>query len=937
MHLELSSVDSLSGPSSREAVVEFSTRDGSSANFGSMAKIQLGEVTMLVSGRELLVDAAIRLERGERYGLIGQNGCGKTSLLRGMAEGALPGWPSRCRVVLVEQEETGDERSALEVSLSGLQDIALLRHKESILAASETPDQAKRAVLEIASIDAKEALRQAEAQPNVTSAEFTRTKDAYDQARSHLHDFEGVAGSAAAGQLSASDSSDELRATALLTDIRTSLQALDADAQEAKARVILRGLGFSDQTMLQPLDQLSGGWRMRAVIARALVADPDVLLLDEPTNHLDWPALLWLEQYLRMLSDTVLLVVSHDRAFLDAVATQIVRISNCSTHYYSGNYSAFEAALAAQITEQEQYAARRAEKVEREKEKVRRMEGEGHKRVADLKKRREARTFETNTKGCRHIGREARPDFACDMLDMVSSRKKKLGIGTAFDCRVGAERRSAGGTGGRFKLSAGDSIDDGTVNMHEDDDVRMHIKAAGNLGYSGAVLQCKSLQLGYSHSLSQPFDLDLDLASRVAILGLNGSGKSTMLRTLAKELEPLHGEVYVHGRLSVAYFSQHVADSLPLDSTPVEALQERFPEATALQLRAQLGNFGLRRQATIKLKNLSGGEKSRCALATMTYQPPHMLLLDEPTNHLDLKAVEALSAALKAFQGGIVLVSHDRRLIEAMGMDCYMLQEQRLKKCTLAEFLQCANFCQSMEDHPKHAHAEDAHEDSAGCAPKIRTALAKLKSKDLRNYTPLLQQLAACGISTDENLETIACEVVQRVSERHGCIQSCVGFCLALRDWCVENKIGSCPDKSFKRILLTECEAFMEHGLGTPVQANPVDAKQRSALLGSARFLGELVANGLAGGPLMLTVAEEFLVKSSRPMALEMLAVFLSVCAPSFDRPTWKRHTDLERMFHGIESAVRSGRAGPSAASQGRKALQELLELRAQGWRKKAS
>merc|ERR1711920_1209728 len=125
-----------------------------------------------------------------------------------------------------------------------------------------------------------------------------------------------------------------------------------------------------------------------------------------------------------------------------------------------------------------------------------------------------------------------------------------------------------------------------------------------------------------------------------------------------------------------------------------------------------------------------------------------------------------------------------------------------------------------------------------------------------------------------------------------------VGFCLALRDWCIENNIGSCPNKSFKRILLTECEASMERDLGTPAQANPVDAKQRSVLLGSARFLGELVANGLAGGPLMLTVAEEFLGKSSRLMALEMLAVFLSICAPSFDRPTWKRHTDLERIFH---------------------------------------
>merc|ERR1712176_1094948 len=146
---------------------------------------------------------------------------------------------------------------------------------------------------------------------------------------------------------------DELRAAELITDLHNSLQAMDADAQEAKARVILRGLGFSDQTMLQPLQHLSGGWRMRAAIARALVAEPDILLLDEPTNHLDWPALLWLERYVAKLTGTVLLVVSHDRAFLDAVATQVPRISNCKIQTYSGNYSDFEAALSAQIIEQE--------------------------------------------------------------------------------------------------------------------------------------------------------------------------------------------------------------------------------------------------------------------------------------------------------------------------------------------------------------------------------------------------------------------------------------------------------------------------------------------------------------------------------------------------------------------------------------------------------
>mmetsp|Transcript_20753 Transcript_20753/g.55641 ORF Transcript_20753/g.55641 Transcript_20753/m.55641 type:complete len:935 (-) Transcript_20753:192-2996(-) len=930
------SAGSASSSSGCDAAVEFSTRVGSSANTGSTARIQLGEITMVVSGRELLVDAPVRLERGERYGLIGQNGCGKSSLLRGMAQGTLPGWPKGCRVVMVEQEDVGDERPALEVALSGLQDIAFLRRKENILAAAATPAQAKRALLEVASIDARESLRLAEAQTNLSSIDFARARDTFDRAHTCLQDFERVADLDDADDAPVADTADELRAAELLVDLRNSLQAMDADALEAKARVILRGLGFSDQTMLQPLEHLSGGWRMRAAIARALVAEPDVLLLDEPTNHLDWPALLWLEQYLTTLSDCILLVVSHDRAFLDAVATQIVRISNCTTHYYAGNYSDFEAALTTQIMEQEKYAARRAEKVERETEKVRRMEAEGQKRVADLKRRREAKTFEMNTKGGRHIGRTARPDFACEMLDMVASRKKKLGVGTSFDCRVGAERRAGGGTGGRFKLSAGDSIDNGTVSAHEDDDVHMCIKAAGNIGYSGALLQCRSLQFGHDRPLSQSFDLDLDLTSRIALLGLNGSGKSTMLRTLAQELEPLHGDVYLHGRLSVAYFSQHVADTLPLDKTPVENLQALFPEATVLQLRAHLGNFGLRRQAMVEMRSLSGGEKSRCALAAMTYRPPHILLLDEPTNHLDLKAVEALSAALNAFQGGIFLVSHDRRLIESLDMDCYRLQEQRFEKCTLSEFLQSAGSCQSSDGRQRLADSVEVGETSTERQSKVRAALAMLKRKDMRSYSPVLRQLESCGISTDEDLESIACEIVQRASERHSSIPSCVGFCFALRDWCEESKIGSCPKKSFKSILLTECQVALEGGLASSQQsADSTDAKRRTAVLGIARFLGELIAQGLVSGPVILTVAEELLAQSMAPIALEMLAAFLTVSAASFDRPAWKRHTDLERIFCRVEETARSSGTDKDAhALRACKALEELLALRARGWQK---
>lgn len=221
----------------------------------------------------------------------------------------------------------------------------------------------------------------------------------------------------------------------------------------------------------------------------------------------------------------------------------------------------------------------------------------------------------------------------------------------------------------------------------DDAAVNLSIAVAANLGFEGALLQCRQLRFGHGAPLSQAFDLDVRLNSRIAFLGMNGSGKTTLLRTIAGDLRPLAGEVYIYPRLLVAYFSQHVADSMPLDRTPCQALKDRFPDATDKQIRAQLGAFGIRSQAVVRLGCLSGGEKTRCSLAAITFKPPHILLLDEPTNHLDLNTVEALADALKKFQGGLVLVSHDRRLIQALDMDCYTLHDRRLTKSTLPAFL----------------------------------------------------------------------------------------------------------------------------------------------------------------------------------------------------------------------------------------------------------
>lgn len=615
--------------------------------------ISIEGVCLSVEGRQLLGDASLSFSAGERYGFVGQNGSGKSTLLRAMADGSIPAWPRNCKVLLVEQEDVGDERSALQVVMAASEEITHLRQQEKVLASAETPKEARRALAELELQQAAEDLRLAtlyaaklsRLRGKAAAAEELKARKVHAEAKAALEACHG------------GDGDDLQQAVGRLALVRERLEALGADALEGKARRVLKGMGFTDEAVAQSTEMLSGGWRMRVAIASALVAEPDVLLLDEPTNHLDWPALLWFESYLKTLDDIVLIVVSHDRAFLDEVATNIVRLSDGGLKYFKGNYTDFEDALEKERIDKANYGERVQDKIDKEWEKVRRMEVEG------------------------------RRSNNSSLLNQVASRKKKLGVGTSHGvCRVGAER---GVDGKAFKIfsSVFDTIDHGDARVTDDATVKLNLVAGGNLGFNGALLQCRHLQFGYDRPFSQAFDLDVSLSSRVAFLGRNGCGKTTLLRTMARDLDPLKGEVYVYPRLVVAYFSQHIAEALPLDQTPFQALKALYPESTDHQIRAQLGSFGIRSQAVVPIGCLSGGEKARCSLASIMFKSPHVLLLDEPTNHLDLNTIEALAAALKDFQGGIVLVSHDRRLIEALNMECYALQAGLLRRTSLKDFL----------------------------------------------------------------------------------------------------------------------------------------------------------------------------------------------------------------------------------------------------------
>jgi ATP-binding cassette subfamily F protein 3 len=320
---------------------------------------------------------------------------------------------------------------------------------------------------------------------------------------------------------------------------------------------------------------MSDGQKARVVFTLISLVNPHLLLLDEPTNHLDWGSMLWLEEYLAKLDNIILVVVSHDRQFLDNFSTGILRLVNRQLEVFKGTYSEYEAV---------------ATQLHRIKEK----EAEAQTSVGCVRRRRTDAKFE-------------------------------------------------------FERS-----------------VALHLEAGPCLRYSGPLMQCRGVVVGFPRlALTKPFDLPFDLDSRIAIVGRNGAGKTTLLRTLAQDHPPLAGEVYVHPSLRVGYFSQHQAQMLPLERTPLEVLSAFGEGVKEHDAEDHLAAFGLdAKHARQLIGTLSGGEKARLALARITIKQPHVLLLDEPSNHLDLLTVVALSEALKAFQGGILLVSHDRRLIK---------------------------------------------------------------------------------------------------------------------------------------------------------------------------------------------------------------------------------------------------------------------------------
>jgi ATP-binding cassette subfamily F protein 3 len=381
-------------------------------------------------------------------------------------------------------------------------------------------------------------------------------------------------------------------------EIEARLVEIDAHSAPSRAARILAGLGLDDAMQRRPVGDLSGGWRMRVALAAILFAEPDLLLLDEPTNHLDLEAALWLERFLRNYRRTLILV-SHDRRFLNRVTTTTLHLQRGKLTAYSGGFDAYLRAR----TE----AARRLEALARRQ------------------------TFE-----------RARMQAFVDRFRYKASKARQA------QSRLKALARLE-----PIVLSA------------EEAPTRIHFPEPPQL--SPPLIALDRVAVGYvpGRPVLSRLDLRLDPDDRVALLGANGNGKTTLARLLAGRLAPMVGRVTRSPKLACGFFAQHQIEEMQPEATPFDHLSALMPDDPPETVRARLGRFGFgQAQAFVPVADLSGGERARLNLALVTHNAPALLILDEPTNHLDIETREALVQEINDFPGAVVLVSHDWHLLE---------------------------------------------------------------------------------------------------------------------------------------------------------------------------------------------------------------------------------------------------------------------------------
>jgi len=405
-----------------------------------------------------------------------------------------------------------------------------------------------------------------------------------------------------------------------LLDVYDRLDEICADTAAARAGFILKGLGFTKEMQGKKCKDFSGGWRMRIALAKALYVKPHVLLLDEPTNHLDLDACVWLEEELKTYK-RILVIISHSQDFMNGVCTNIIHLENQKLKYYGGNYDSF--------------VQTRMELLENQMKQY---------------------------------------NWEQDQIAHMKNYIARFGHGSAKLARQAQSKEKT-----LAKMVAGGL----TEKVTNDKGVTFYFPSCGTI--PPPVIMVQNVSFRYNDKtplIYKSLEFGIDLDTRLALVGPNGAGKSTLLKLLYGELIPTEGMIRKNSHLRIARYHQHLHELLDLDLSPLDYMLREFPHIKEREeMRRVIGRYGLSgKQQVAAMRQLSDGQRCRVVFAYLATQAPHLLLLDEPTNHLDIETIDALADALVEFEGGVVLVSHDFRLISQVAEEIWVCEKETVTK-----------------------------------------------------------------------------------------------------------------------------------------------------------------------------------------------------------------------------------------------------------------
>ncbi|QSY53347.1 ribosomal protection-like ABC-F family protein [Staphylococcus simiae] len=603
-----------------------------------MILLQLNHIAKSFDGEDIFTDVDFEVKTDERIGIVGRNGAGKSTLMKIIAG--------------VEGYDTGTISKIKNLKIGYLTQQMTLNSNATVFEEMSKPFNHIKNMEQL-------------------------IKQETDWLAQHANDYDTT------------EYSEHMERYESLTN---QFEQLEGYQYESKIKTVLHGLNFTEEDFDKPINDFSGGQKTRLSLAQMLLNEPDLLLLDEPTNHLDLETTKWLEDYLRYFKGAIV-IISHDRYFLDKIVTQIYDVALGGVKKYIGNYDQF-------IAQRDQYYHKRMQEYERQQDEIKRLETFVDKNIT-----------RASTSG------------------MAKSRRKMLKKMERIDKPM-LDAKSANIQFG-FDRNTGNDV--------------MHIK---------------HLEIGYSSPITKPINIEVSKGDHIAIIGPNGIGKSTLIKTIAGLQQQLGGDINFGANLKIGYYDQKQAE-FKSNKTILDYVWDQYRDMNEKDIRAVLSRFLFVQDDVKKIINdLSGGEKARLQLALLMLQRDNVLILDEPTNHLDIDSKEMLEQALQYFEGTILFVSHDRYFINQLANKVFDLTadggtmylgnyQYYIEKIEERDALQAQSDAQNNDHHLEHT---TINKESSYHSQKEQRRLQRKLERQISDCESLIESLEADIETIDQQL-----------------------------------------------------------------------------------------------------------------------------------------------------------------------------------------